>query len=310
MAITSEIQKKYGNTERNTGAKTYTLFRGEASDAKPTFAQPGDVFEEYDTGKVYVCFRDAKNRTKWTEDATAKRQTESGQTGLPALTGKNGKVLGVTLDAQEHEQIEWVTPSSGGGAEKFVVTLAQDAQTETWTADKTVSEIVAADEAGKNVVAFFQYMGQFPTELPKVSWIHDPEGTGSVFIFSGIIYGESKEAALVAGQQDGGSDAWQVTFTPIPTPTNAPLIVTLEFDDPSEPTAFVGDKTYGEVFTAASAGIPCTLVLSASGASVATPVLSAVSSSGTIMLFTYDTDSSSITSIQGSSSDYVTIAIS
>lgn len=149
MAITSEIQKKYGNTERNTGAKTYTLFRGEASDAKPTFAQPGDVFEEYDTGKVYVASRDGKNRTVWTEDASAKRQTESGQTGLPAVTGDDdGKVLTVSDGA-------WVAAAatSGGGDDyaPLVVTMSDDGS-DGLVGDKTFSEIATAASANKPVM--------------------------------------------------------------------------------------------------------------------------------------------------------------
>lgn len=226
---------------------------------------------------------------------------------------------------------------TGGGAEKFIVTLTQES--DTWTADKTIAEIVAADAAGKIVVAkamIDKLDAEFEFAKTVILSVEDDETTVSQAAFSALLCDESDEAKLfsVVGTNIGEGDEWDLfetdTGAELPShsssnngqvlgvddgnlawvDSNAPLVVTLEYDDPQEPTAFVGDKTYGEVFTAASAGIPCTLVLSASGASVATPVLSAVSSSGTIMLFTYDTDSSSITSIQGSASDNVTIAIS
>jgi len=65
------------------------------------------------------------------------------------MTGKNGKVLGVTLDAQDHEQAEWVTPSGGG----LVVTMTEDQNNPgTYVGDKTFNEIETAFEAGRNVV--------------------------------------------------------------------------------------------------------------------------------------------------------------
>ena len=142
--ITFEKQKVIKPTERNSGASEYTLYRGEATDTKPIVAQPGDVFEEYDTGKVYVCSRDAKNRTKWTEDASAKRQTESGQTGLPSVTSTdNGKVLTVSNGA-------WAAAVASGGGTQMLVTLTDVEGT--MTADKTFGEIHTASMNGTHVV--------------------------------------------------------------------------------------------------------------------------------------------------------------
>ena len=152
MAITSEVQKKYGNTGRNTGAKTYTLFRGEALDAKPTFAQPGDVFEEYGTGKVYVASRDKKNRTVWTEDASAKRQTESGQTGLPNVTNDdNGDVLTVVGG-------EWSKAAARSGGDDYaplIVTLTVD-NNEDLVGNKTYGEIHSAFKSGRSVIMVYE----------------------------------------------------------------------------------------------------------------------------------------------------------
>lgn len=118
MSITSETQRKYDPNKG--GFSYYTLFHADKGE-RPSWAQDGDMLEEFgEGGKAYVCSRDAKGRIKWTEKADWDRQTGGGSDGdsgssLPSMTGKNGKVLGVTLDAQEHEQIEWVTPSGGDG---------------------------------------------------------------------------------------------------------------------------------------------------------------------------------------------------
>lgn len=190
------------------------------------------------------------------------------------------------------------------GAEKFVVTLTED--DDTWTADKTITEIMAADADGKDVVVSFQYMGQLPTELPKVSWIHDPEVTGSLFIFSGIIYGESETVALVVGQQGDSSDVWQVTFTPIPTSSTAPLIVTLTADQSTG--NFVGDKTNKEVYDAFSAGQA--VVLSASvGSSAFKLAVQYASYDGTDYEFAFIDSSAVKNTVSGGANDYVTASL-
>jgi hypothetical protein len=196
--------------------------------------------------------------------------------------------------------------SGGGGAEKFVVTLTE--KNDTWTADKTVAKIVAADADGQIVVAKYPVENGY-IELPLSIAVDVDDALVALFVGIDHISSDAKIVS-VSYFTDGTDTNIDVTEQ---TVANAPLVVTLTLNDPQDPeetASFVGDKTYGEVFTAVSAGTPCTLVLSAAGTSVATPVLSAVSSNGTIMLYTYDTDSSAITSIQGSSSDYVTITTS
>ena len=188
----------------------------------------------------------------------------------------------------------------GGGAEKFIVTLTQE--NDTWTADKTIAEIVAADEEGKIVVAFFQYMGQLQTELPKVSWIHDPEGTSSFFMFSGIIYGESEEVAFIVGQQDGSSDVWQATFTPIHTSANAPLIVTLTAG--ATEGQLVGDKTYKEVFDAFVSGANCIAHYTSDDGEGVISCTDA-NHAGTV----YEINFGSSITATGSANDYITISM-
>ena len=242
---------------------------GLSSETKPTdaFVATGSQFFEDDTDAVFTFSGLVWNLEKngQMKDLPVVTATDNGKilkvdngvwsigidsgSSLPSMTGKNGKVLGVTLDAQEHEQIEWVTPS-GGGAEKFVVTLTEE--NDTWTADKTVAEIVAADEDNQVVVCkvpFEDYNAS--AEIP--CWFAQ-EGFAA---FGGLIAFENPlyvEAQIFA---DGSGTEVSVRATPIPASTNAPLIVTLTESE----GAITGDKTYQEVKEARLAGRPVDLVM-------------------------------------------------
>ena len=213
MSITSERQRRLDPV--NGGFIYYTLFHAD-KDERPDYAEVGDIIEEFgEGGKVLKLGLDAKGRKVWSEDAAWDRQTGGGSSGggglpanfpeegasnanklvgfdnsgdyaaldapeeLPSMTGKNGKVLGVTLDAQDHEQAEWVTPSGGadlpdgtndgdllvwdatdeewkaagniGAPYNVVMSLDENAQEATFVSDKTFSEIFNAIKAGRRV---------------------------------------------------------------------------------------------------------------------------------------------------------------
>lgn len=133
--------------------------------------------------------------------------------------------------------------AGGGGAEKFIVTLTQD--NDTWTADKTIAEIIEAYEANQVVVAKYPVNSLY-VELP-IS-VADSIGGMSAAIFVGLDDREQGAPSIITVMcvNQGSGDVIQPETTPIPTSTNAPLIVTMTADQSTG--NLVGDKTYGEVF--------------------------------------------------------------
>lgn len=211
----------------------------------------------------------------------------------------------------------------GGGAEKFVVTLTQDAQTEEWTADKTIAEIVEAYDAGQIVVALYPVSGSVFAEIPcNVAAV---VSSRSVAVFCGNYALESSayNVASITASNAGGDDAWYVGVieNPVGVPSysssnngqvlgvsssslawvdsNAPLIVTLTADQSTG--NFVGDKTYKEVYDAFMAGQNC--ILSIPSAFSAVSVLSVGHESG------YSIIASNEISATGSADDYITVTV-
>lgn len=248
MSITSETQRKYDPNKG--GFSYYTLFHADKGE-RPSWAQDGDMLEEFgEGGKAYVCSRDAKGRIKWTEKADWDRQTGGGSSGggLPADFPAEGiananKFLGFD------ENGDYAALDAPSGAEKFVVTLTQE--NDTWTADKTVAEIVAADADGEIVECVCSYQGlSSRLQLSAIQEIEEDYAP----IFAGTIHdGEG----LYVLNAIGFDDDWGFLSTPIPTSSNAPLIVTLT----ESGGAITGDKTYQEVKEARLAGRPVDLVL-------------------------------------------------
>jgi len=260
------------------GTNPWYHYAGLSTDTKPVNAPENSLFSEIDTGKKYYTSGNA-----WYELPAQDGGSEgSGSSGssLPSMTGKNGKVLGVTLDAQDHEQAEWVTPS-GGGAEKFVVTLtADDSGAETvWTADKTIAEIVEAYEAEQVVVAKAIYEGEL-MEIP-ISWAGEAVAETNACIFTGILSVEPgyNYVRFIMGVEQSGTTSWMVedhAVNSVPDYSSlnngqvlgvssgslawvdnyASLIVTMTEDSQNAGT-YVGDKTYSEVTAAMGAGRTC-----------------------------------------------------
>lgn len=316
--LTSEQQKIYNVKVPKGGYGYYTLYHGiydpeNDIDERPSYAQTGDLFEPEGSSVVYKATR-KNGKTTWAIAEDAQRQSESGESGsgggssLPSMTGKNGKVLGVTLDAQDHEQAEWVTPSGGGGAEKFVVTLTQE--NDTWTADKTIAEIVAADEANQVVVCKVSPSGGgMPYELPLTTAVEIAGGEGYISIFTGVIMnasGNGNDSVTVYGSYAEGQTNWLITTTPIPASTNEPLIVTLTADGSTG--NFVGDKTNGEVHDAITAGQA--VILSASiGSATFKLVVQYAYYDGTDYEFAFIDSSSVKNTVTGGANDYVTASL-
>lgn len=187
----------------------------------------------------------------------------------------------------------------GGGAEKFVVTLTQES--DTWTADKTIAEIVAADAAGQIVVCkvpFEDYNAS--AEIP--CWFAQ-EGFAA---FEGLI---TFDNALIVEAQifaDGSGTEVSVRITPIPTSSNAPLIVTLTYD--SSTSNLVGDKTYKEVYDAVDGGQTVTLKGNTGSITFATNALSVdLGNDGYSVAFVFG---GAITEAKGAETDNVSFHVS
>lgn len=285
MAITSERQRRFTKSERNNGATYFTLFRGEKGE-RPEWAQDGDILEEYGEDYALVCRRDSKGRIKWEVDESWDRQTGGGSGGdsggggsLPAnFPAEDILNADKFIGFDENGDYAALDAPSGGGAEKFVVTLTQSGST--WTADKTIAEIVAAYEANQVVVAKYPFEGLY-VDVPCLTAATIGEGSGasSVVAFGGnlLTAQDTPNAAFVSiiGQNQE-TDLWGVgtkTVGEIPTGSNdgdilvwdesdeewkpesnpyAPLIVTLTLD--AQIGSVVGDKTFGEIYEAYTGG--------------------------------------------------------
>ena len=218
---------------------------------------------------------------------------------------------------------------SGGGAEKFVVTLTQDIQTGEWTADKTVAEIIAADQAEKIVVATAMiYRLGFEFEFAKTSVFsrEDDGATMSAAVFSAVFCDEPDEAEFysIVGMNQGEGDEWSLVESnnsaELPSydssnngqvlgvssgslawvASNAPLVVTLTAG--STEGQFVGDKTHQEVFDDFIAGR--SVLLYAPSMQVAASVTLVDHSASNYVISAGDAFTS-----EGSANDYITVTV-
>lgn len=189
----------------------------------------------------------------------------------------------------------------GGGAEKFVVTLTQE--NDTWTANKTIAEIVAADAENQIVVAKYPDAGVY-VDLPLNFAVDTQGASGAVFI--GLkSSGNDNDIVSVTCLNQGGEDAIQVTKTQIPTSTNAPLIVTLTAD--ASTGDLVGNKTYKEVYDAFNGGQAVTLKGNTGSITFATNALSVgFANDGYSVALVFG---GSIVEAEGAENDYVTLAM-
>ena len=213
---------------------------------------------------------------------------------------------------------------SGGGAEKFVVTITDNAGV---TSNKTIAEILAAKAAGKEVVAhvtsstysnqvvelplvwsiayeqgsavFFSVcaprLGQTVTEAAYSVYCLAQQGQEEEWISYGVDFGEGvpSYSSFNNGQVLGvssGSLAW--------VDANAPLIVTLTAG--STEGQFVGNKTHEEVFNAFVNGHNCVFYAPAVG--LAETVKAAEHTSS------YAINTNSFTS-EGAAGDYITVTV-
>lgn len=245
--VTSELQKAYNLNNPKGGYSYYTLYRGESTDTKPSYAQTGDVFEEYGTGKVYTCER-KKGKAVWTEDPNAKRQTETGGGGgsLPAdfpVEGSANANKFIGFDANGDYAAK---NAPSGGADKFVVTLTQE--NGTWTADKTIAQILEANAANKVVTCKIVYESDdVPHYEIPLSAAMDVAG---IVVFGGVSLYERSVTVVASGIAAIGGDTWHIDQKEIPTST--PVIVTLTAG--ATEGQFVGDKTHKEAYDAFIAG--------------------------------------------------------
>jgi len=189
----------------------------------------------------------------------------------------------------------------GGGAEKFVVTLTRE--NDTWTADKTIAEIVAADEAGKIVVAKYPNSGMY-TDLPLSSAVEYQGIYGALFI-GFVNSGNDNKIVSVQCTNQGSGDVIATTEQPIPTSTNEPLIVTLTADQSTG--NLVGDKTYKEVYDAVDGGQTVTLKGNTGSITFATNALSVgLGNDGYSVALVFG---GSIVEAEGAENDFVSVHI-
>lgn len=190
----------------------------------------------------------------------------------------------------------------GGGAERFVVTLTQE--NDTWTADKTIAEIVAANAAGKIVVAKYPVGEGMNTEIQLVA-VDDAQGVIAA-LFAGIdVFNENKSVVSVSCLNQGEEDEINVEETPIPTSTNAPLIVTV--GDGETAGTLVGNKTYSEVNTAIRSGKTVVLNVDTANYHTSVYVVSCALSDNTYYLRVNIGEDLAL--LSGSANDYVSITM-
>ena len=271
---------------------------GLSSETKPTdaFVATGSQFFEDDTDAVFTF-----SGLTWNLEKNGQMKD------LPVVTATdNGKVLKV---ANGVWSVGEAGGSSGGGAEKFVVNISERGGI---TSDKTIAEIVAAKEAGKDVVANV-YIGMLgvTAECPLIYAFAAPEGQGFAVVFSAPVpnMGESivENIYTVYGiVQSGSDDTWDSDRVSVGGSSNAPLIVTLTYD--SSTSNLVGDKTHKEIYDAFSAGrsVLCKGVVGSTNVSAS--VLAANDTSGEEYTLSVCVNGS-IKTPEGTASDYLTIHV-
>lgn len=239
-----------------------------STDTKPTSLVPeNSICHEIDTGKHFYF-----SNGEWKE---LPPKGGSGGEGLPDNFPAEGSANANKFAGFDENGL-WTAKDapSGGGAEKFVVTLTQDEQTEKWTADKTVAEIVEAYEANQVVVASYPIDG-LPIDIPLLlaGTFTGDDKEGHIAFFSLTFEGDHGTLEnLVISAQGADEDNWEVeenNYQKLPigdddgdmlvwdesdeewkvgTNPNAPLIVTMTAGETEG--QFVGDKTYKEVYDA------------------------------------------------------------
>lgn len=127
-----------------------------------------------------------------------------GGSSLPAVTSAdNGDLLGVVEGA-------WgkVDPPTGG--ETFTVTLTNE--NDTWTANKTIAEILTAHEAGKNCVAVGPY-GEDEMGLSFSAPLALASSTMNVVQFVGL---PDSGTIIIASGANAETDKWEVNPVELP----------------------------------------------------------------------------------------------
>lgn len=189
----------------------------------------------------------------------------------------------------------------GGGAEKFVVTLTQE--NDTWTADKTIAEIVAADEANKVVVAKYPRDG-LNIDIPLSMAMEYQDMYAAVFVGLASSGNDNKIVSVQCTNQ-GSGDVITTTEQHIPTSSNAPLIVTLTVDQSTGD--LVANKTYKEVYDAFNGGQAVTLKGNTGSITFATNALSVgFANDGYSVALVFG---GSIVEAEGAENDYVTLVM-
>ena len=262
-----------------------------STDTKPTSLVPeNSICHEIDTGKHFYF-----SNGEWKELPS---KGGSGGEGLPdnfpAEDSANAnKFLGFDANGDYTAK----DAPSGGGAEKFVVTLTET--DDTWTADKTVAEIVAADAAGQIVVAKYPFNGM-PFDIP----LSFAETLNYDIIAFFITIGIEQNALMnisINANNDGSEDSWSVDVTNIEIP-NEPLIVTMTEDGSTG--NFVGNKTNKEVYDAFTAG--GAVILSASvGSATFKLAVQYATFDGTDYEFAFIDSDAVKNTVSGGANDYV-----
>lgn len=233
------------------GAYPFYEYACLSTDIKPVSLVPeNSICHEIDTGKHFYF-----GNGQWKELPPKGGSGGGSAYTLPTASAdtKGGVKIGSGLTMTGE-----VLSATDGGAEKFVVTLTKE--NDTWTADKTVSEIVAAYGAGKIVVAKYPRDG-INIDIPLNMAIEYQGIYGARFI-GFVNSGNNNTVVAVQFVDEGSGAAITIIEQQIPTSTNAPLIVTMTEDQQTLGT-YVGDKTNKEAYDAFVAGRPVVAYLSA-----------------------------------------------
>lgn len=307
--------------------KTKNIYTFGGSGTKP---EREDIAEnskliDYSSGQKFYYDPSKAAGSKWQPDKEPSGGSSGGE-GLPAdfpAEGSENANKFIGFDANGDYTAKDVP--SGGGAEKFVVTITDNAGV---TSNKTVAEILAAKAAGKDVVASVTsstYLGQV-IELPLMWSFANEEGSAVFFSGCAPRPGQALTEAVYSvyclaqtGQEEvWGSDGVELgEGVPSYSSSNndqvlgvssgnlawvenyAPLIVTLTAG--ATEGQFVGDKTYKEVYDAFMAGQNCILN---SPAMLGAFAVLAVGHETDYTILTYGEISTS-----GSANDYITVTI-
>lgn len=181
-SLLNRMKELYGHTEAKTIAEA--LPDGDFFVIKGSVATIGDLPSSGNrVGDIYIVSEDGSEHI-WVTNTTYPNGYWE-QLGTEGVTAAS---VASAIGDMTAQQAATTRGNLGAEPEKFVVTITYDDQNDEYTADKTVAEMYAAYQAGKNLVALFnnlEYILCSVTSDPMVSFTNI-ETSGSNFVVRGI----------------------------------------------------------------------------------------------------------------------------